>query len=415
MLSAAACAPARVVFDGRQAAAGLRAGRGRSRSRCSRWRRRSRARASRRSTRPSRAETAVLLGDGELILVGALICARSFGDVGRHGRRGGAAPGTGRTPAADACGEPATAQTATRRTTQLRVTQPFVQPVVAVARRVGDAVGNADAAKAAAGDEQARMSRRARRRSPRCASSGRLRAARWRARTGRRASSSGSPVMPSSGRSAASDRATSSRVGPLERVRDRARRRRTRAAARDPSGARCGHFDDSHDAARMPVPSDARHDEAGAVQRMRHGVAREGERDVAVDAYGISAHRPRELGVVLAQRASAVDVRRRRRATTARASNVSPRGVSTRNGRAPSTRRSRPACSSRTASGGSARDERAHHLAQAAGQRSERAVGATPASELPGGTRAAGCRASARPRRSAETARAIDSRSTSPA
>ena len=87
-------------------------------------------------------------------------------------------------------------------------------------------------------------------------------------------------AMPSSGRRAASDRATSSASDCSSASGSRAPPTNVRIST-DPSGARCGHFDDSHDAARMPVRLDARHDVARSVQadaRRRRASKRERDR-----------------------------------------------------------------------------------------------------------------------------------------
>ena len=177
--------------------------------------------------------------------------------------------------------------------------------------------------------------------------------------------------MPSSGRSAASD-ASDQLARRIARARaDRARRRGTRAAARDPSGARCGHFDDSHDAARMPVRFDARHDEAGAVQRMRdrgRAEARARRSPPTRTESRRTAARARRRDRAAARRSTYAGVAR----TTARASNASPAAVSHANGPRPRDRVDARR-SSRTCVRPAARDERADHLAQAAGQRLERA------------------------------------------
>ena len=194
MLSAA---PWRAPDRTRWWSAGRRSGaaRARSRSRCSRWRRRSRARASRRSSptitrrkRPSSSDTASRSVSARLDLL-QQARERPAGSDRRcasgvrprrcdeHQERDDASQN--RELSAHSAG-PAS-RTATRRR----------QPCGHLSRRraaVGDAVGNADAAEAAAGHEQARMARRAPARSRPSARDGRPRAARWRAPSGRRAS-----------------------------------------------------------------------------------------------------------------------------------------------------------------------------------------------------------------------------------
>ena len=181
--------------------------------------------------------------------------------------------------------------------------------------------------------------------------------------------------MPSSGRSAASDVATSSASRLFERV-GIARAADERAhAARGPPGARCGHFDDSHDAARMPVLSTRGTTKPDPFSGWRDRVALERQRDGRRRRVRDLAAEPRELRVAIAQRARAVDVRRRREDDRACARSVSPPAVRTTNGPRPVDARRRARVVSRTMPAPSARDERAHHLAQAAGQRPERAVG----------------------------------------
>ena len=141
---------------------------------------------------------------------------------------------------------------------------------------------------------------RARARWPPCARDGRPRAARCRvpaidAREQRVAADADQR------RSAASDRATSSCVGLLERARiagaaDERPQQHAVRPARDAAISTTATI-----AARMPVVLDARHDKAGSVQRMRDRVAPERERN------------GRGRGVAESRR-TGVQARRRRRA-----------------------------------------------------------------------------------------------------
>ena len=127
--------------------------------------------------------------------------------------------------------------------------------------------------------------------------------------------------MPSSGRSAASAASTSSRVRLLERVRiagaadERAHQhavvgRAVRPLRRQPRGGQdAGAFD-------------ARHDEAGSVQRMRDRGAREGERDRRRGRVADIAAQARELAVRPREGGRRSRTPARRRSTARAASGV---------------------------------------------------------------------------------------------
>src|SRR5437867_2971827 len=101
---------------------------------------------------------------------------------------------------------------------------------------------------------------------------------------------SGSPVIPSRGVSAASDSVTSSASDRSSAARSRAPPTNVRSSTR-PSGARWGHFDESHDPARMPEPSTFGTTNPDPFKGCARASRLNASAMVAVEEYGISPHK----------------------------------------------------------------------------------------------------------------------------
>ena len=292
---------------------------------------------------------------------------------------------------------------------------------------VGHAVGDPDASEAAAGDEQSWMAatRALDRGHPRQVADLVLRVAAFQRYT---RVNSGSPEMPSSGPSAVRASDTSSASDRSSAFGSRAPPTNVRSSTRS-SGARCGHFDDSHEAARIPVAfvlGTTKPDPSSGCRTAARGKA---SATVALETYETPSHK---------RASSASTSRMRRPATYAGAARTSERAVNVSPDRfarervasptvtAPARRWTRKdPCDRRVQPNGRRRhccDERADHFAQPARQRAKqpfsvhRPVPLSPA-------RSGGCRRKARSRlpwaRSASTNRGnsarTESRSTSPA
>ena len=170
----------------------------------------------------------------------------------------------------------------------------------AVLARIGDAVGNAYAAKSGGRHEQPGMRARA---SRRCASSARhvrLPVAGSIDSTDTRASSIGSPRMPRIFVRSPSAAFVNSASVFDSTFGSRAPPRNARSNA-CPSGARCGHFDEIHAPAVMLIAFGARHDEAGALQIVLNGVARKREDDRRRREIADRSARCRQVGIERAQ------------------------------------------------------------------------------------------------------------------
>ena len=382
MLAAAVARARRVVLDRRQVAAGLAQAEADPDRAVAVARRRSRARASRGSTRPSARRNRPSSSEtASWSVSAALICARSVASVGRE-RRGRQTRRRGRGRGEDDCAPTgsAGAATASAQTTGIRR-----RSVVAAIRSTCAAVARPSATQSGMPTPRKPLPVTKR---PGCAASARSIAA-MRVEVSDLVLRVGAlPAVDARQQRIARD--AEQRRSARERQRDelrvaicssacgsRAPPTNVRSSTRS-SGARCGHFDDSHDAARMPLPSTRGTTKPDPFSGWRDVGARgRRARRSRVDAYGTSLAEPRELRV-------------RSRSTSAP---VTYAGVASDDGAAA---RTSPDCGLARGTGRRARrstratprvqpdgvrpaaraDERAHHLAQAAGQRLERAVDA---------------------------------------